>query len=74
MANQEIIELEFPVPVQEEKVCKYCYKSRPILYEDLGEGGYFHKDCLEKHIQKEIREALKTAKVSYSDLKPLGRK
>lgn len=69
MSNQDIIDMGLPVLVQEKKKCKYCYKSKPILHEDLAEGGYFHKECLEKNIEMEIKEALLKSKISFDDLK-----
>ena len=67
MSNQESIDYEFPVPELREKACKYCYKSHPELHWDPGMKAYFHKECLKKHIELEIKEALVKSRISFTE-------
>lgn len=68
MANQELTGYEFPVPVPEKR-CKYCHRTHPELEWDEGMEAYFHKECLKKNIDMEIKEAILKSKVSFDDLK-----
>ncbi len=67
MSNYEV-NIEFPVPELGEKACKFCHKSHPELHWDLGMKAYFHKECLEKHIEMEIKEALVKSRISFTDI------
>lgn len=68
MSNQEFIDHEFSIPAAPEKKCKYCYQSHPELHWDPGMEAYFHKKCLESHIEMEIKEAILKSKISFDDL------
>ena len=67
MSNQESIDIVFPLPEEKRKECKFCHKSHPELHWDPGMKAYFHKECLKKHIELEIKEALVKSRISFTE-------